>query len=188
MKKLLLSVSMLFYSALLFAQANDKNGAPVIPVMLPTNDIVKNISLIPNMSRFASFIRKTNLMRTYTSRGPITVFVPVDEGYTDMPAGKLDSLSKPGYIWDLTDLVTYHALAGEYKLKEIRKQINKHKGVATFTTLSGGILTAKFDSNSNIILVDANGGEIMINQPDIAQNNGIIHVVNKVLIPKKRVI
>ncbi|AYL96118.1 fasciclin domain-containing protein [Mucilaginibacter celer] len=188
MKKLLLFGSALFYTTTLLAQADGKNNAPVVPAMLSTNDIVKNISLAPNTHTFSSFIKKTNLTRTYTSRGPITIFVPDDTGYTDMPAGKLDSLAKPAHVWDLTDLVTYHAIAGEYKIKQIRKQINKHKGIATFTTLSGGILTARIDSSSNIVLIDANGGKSIISQADIAQNNGVIHVVNKVLIPKKRVI
>ncbi|MEO3406148.1 fasciclin domain-containing protein [Mucilaginibacter sp. CAU 1740] len=188
MKKLLLLTFATFYSLILLAQADSKSNAPIIPVMLPTNDIVKNISLTPNTHIFSSFIKKTDLTRTYTSRGPITIFVPVDDGYTDLPTGKLDSLSKPAHVWDLTDLVTYHAIVGEFKLKNLRKQINKHKGTATFTTLSGGLLTAKIDSNNNIILIDGNGGESSISQPDITQNNGIIHVVNKVLIPKKRVI
>ena len=188
MKKLLLFTFATFYSITLLAQSDSKSNAPIVPVMLPANDIVKNISLAPNTHTFSSFITKTNLTRTYTSRGPITIFVPVDEGYTDLPAGKLDSLAKPAHIWDLTDIITYHAIAGEFKIKDIRKQINKHKGTATFTTLSGGILTAKIDSNSNIVIIDGNGGKSTINQADITQNNGIIHVVNKVLIPKKRVI
>lgn len=188
MKKLLLFTFATFYTLSLLAQADSKTNAPIIPVMLPTNDIVKNISLTPNTHTFFSFIKKADLTRTYTSRGPITIFVPADDGYADLQAGKVDSLEKPAHVWELTDLVTYHAISGEFKIKEIKKQISKHKGTAKFTTLSGGILTAKIDGNNNIVLIDANGGESTISKADITQNNGIIHVVNKVLVPKKRVI
>jgi uncharacterized surface protein with fasciclin (FAS1) repeats len=189
MKKLLLLIVTAFCPAILLAQiVNKSSNATTEPAMLPTNDIVKNISLAPNTHTFYIFIQKTNLTRTYTSRGPITIFVPVDDGYTNMPTGKFDSIAKPAHIWELTDLVAYHAIAGQLKAKDIQKKINRGKGMATFTTLSGGKLFAKIDSNSNIVLIDGNGGKSTISQFDIKQNNGIVHLVNKVLLPKKKVI
>ncbi|WP_413668587.1 fasciclin domain-containing protein [Mucilaginibacter sp. Mucisp86] len=185
MKKLLLFISIAFCPPLLLAQTNDKSSNTT---MLPANDIVKNISTAPNTHTFYIFIQKTNLSLTYTSRGPITIFVPVDSGYSDMPTGKFDSLAKPAHIWELTDLVAYHAIAGQLKARDIQKKINKGKGTATFTTLSGGKLFAKIDSNSNIVLIDGNGGKSVINQFDIKQNNGIVHLVSKVLVPKKKLI
>ncbi|WPV01237.1 fasciclin domain-containing protein [Mucilaginibacter sp. cycad4] len=188
MKKLLLFTLTIFYPAILLAQTENKSSNTTGATMLPTNDIVKNISLAPNTHTFYIFIQKTDLSRTYTSRGPITIFVPVDDGYNNMPAGKFDSLAKPAHIWELTDLVTYHAIAGQFKAKDIQKRINRGKGMAIFTTLSGGKLFAKIDSNSNIVLIDGSGGKSTISQFDIKQNNGIVHLVNKVLIPKKKLI
>lgn len=189
MKKLLIFLFTAYCPAILWAQTVNKNSNTTAePTMLPTNDIVKNISLAPNTHTFYIFIQETHLSRTYTSRGPITIFVPVDEGYTDMPTGKFDSLAKPAHIWELTDLVTYHAIAGQLKAKDIHKQINRGKGMATFTTLSGGKLFAKIDSNNNIVLIDGNGGKSVISQFDIKQNNGIVHLVSKVLVPKKKLI
>ncbi|WP_114938336.1 fasciclin domain-containing protein [Mucilaginibacter endophyticus] len=189
MKKLLLFTFTVFCPAIMLAQTVNKSStAPTGGTMLPNNDIVKNISIVPYIHTFYLFILKTHLTRTYTSRGPITMFVPVDEGYTDMPTGRFDSLAKPAHIWELTDLVTYHAIAGQVKAKDIQKKISKGKGMATFTTLSGGKLFAKIDSNNNIVLVDGNGGKSVISQFDIKQNNGIIHLVSKVLVPKKKII
>jgi uncharacterized surface protein with fasciclin (FAS1) repeats len=189
MKKLLLFIFTAICPAILLAQiVNKSSNATTGSTMLPANDIVKNISLTPDTHTFYIFIQKTNLSRTYTSRGPITIFVPVDEGYTDLPTGKLDSIAKPAHIWELTDLVAYHAIAGQFKAKDIQKRISRGKGMATFTTLSGGKLFAKIDSNSNIVLIDGNGGKSVISQFDIKQNNGIVHLVSKVLVPKKKVI
>jgi uncharacterized surface protein with fasciclin (FAS1) repeats len=188
MKKLLIFICTTFCPAILLAQTENKSSNTTGSTMLGINDIVKNISLAPNTHTFYSFIQITNLSRTYTSRGPITIFVPIDGGYANMPTGKFDSLAKPAHIWELTDLVTYHAIAGQLKAKDIQKQINRGKGMATFTTLSGGKLFAKIDSNSNIVLIDGNGGKSMISQLDIKQNNGIVHIVSKVLIPKKKLI
>lgn len=189
MKKLLLFTLAAFCPAMLLAQTvNKSSNTTTEPTMLPANDIVKNISLTPNTHTFYIFIQKTNLTRTYTSRGPITIFVPVDAGYTDMPTGKFDSIAKPAHIWELTDLVAYHAIAGQLKERDIQKKINKGKGTATFTTLSGGKLFAKIDSNNNIVLIDGNGGKSIISQFDIKQNNGIVHLVSKVLVPKKKII
>lgn len=186
MKKLLLLISIVFCPVLLLAQTKNKSSNTT--AMLPANDIVKNISSAPNTHTFYIFIQKTNLSLTYTSRGPITIFVPVDSGYSDMPTGKFDSLAKPAHVWELTDLVAYHAIAGQLKARDIQKRINRGKGMATFTTLSGGKLFAKIDSNSNIVLIDGNGGKSVISQFDLKQNNGIVHLVSKVLVPKKKLI
>lgn len=187
MKKLLLFTLVIFYTAGLLAQTGGKDsGTTKNGEMLPANDIVKNISSASNTKTFYRFIKKANLSRTYTSRGPITIFVPDDEAYNDLPAGKLDSLLKPAHIWDLTDLVTYHAICGKLKVRDIEKQINHQKGMATFTTLSGSKLSARIDSNNNIVLIDGSGGKSTITRADIEQNNGLIHIVNKVLVPKHR--
>ena len=196
MKKLLL-LSLLIYCTTVLAQTIDTTAhVPTIGTlkntagdgMQPTNNIVQNIASSNELSVFYNFIKSTNLTQTYESKGPITVFVPVNAAFENLPVGKLDSLSKPIRVWELTGIMTYHAVEGKLKAKDIEKQINAHQGTATFTTLSGATLIAKIDSNRNIILQDENGGQSIINRFDIEQSNGIMHIVNKVLIPKNKVI
>lgn len=193
MKKLLLLGLAFIYGITVFAQTSNttaKTGAigtlktTAGDGMLPANDIVQNIELSKDLSIFYNFIKSSNLIETYKSKGPITIFAPVNQAFEALPMGKVDSLSKPAYVWELTGILTYHAIAGKLKAKDIEKQINGHKGLATFTTLGGGKLTAKIDSNRNIVLEDDNGGKSIINRFDVEQSNGMLHIVNRVLIPR----
>jgi uncharacterized surface protein with fasciclin (FAS1) repeats len=195
MKKLVLLTLMVLNGSMLFAQGKAVNPKAIGPLkilagdgMLPANDIVKNLSLSKDLSVFYNFLKSANLQATFQSRGPITIFVPANDAFQSLPDGRLDSLMKPSHVWELTSILSYHAIPGWFKAKDIEKQISKNKGAATFTTLSGNKLIAKIDENRNIVLVDENGGESIINRFDLEQNNGMIHVVNKVLLPKAKVI
>ncbi|WP_184549727.1 fasciclin domain-containing protein [Mucilaginibacter sp. FT3.2] len=199
MKKLvLLSVTLLYMSfcgSVLLAQSKAINPKAIGPLtvtagdgMLPTNDVVKNIALSKELSTFCDFINKADLTTTFQSRGPITIFVPANDAFNNLPVGKLDSLMKHAHVWELTSIISYHAIPGKLKAKDIEKEINKNKGLATFITLAGSKLTAKIDANRNIVLIDENGNESIISRFDIEQNNGMLHVVNKVLLPKPRII
>ncbi len=195
MKKLIFLAVLLINISTSFAQSKAINSEAIGPLkiaagdgMLPANDIVKNIALSQDLSTFCDFINKVNLQLTLQSRGPVTIFVPVNEAFNSLPATRLDSLMKPSHIWELTGIVSYHAIPGKFKAKDIEKEIVKSKGLATFTTLAGSKITAKIDANRNIVLTDENGGESIINRFDIEQNNGMLHVVNKVLQPKAKVI
>jgi len=193
MKKLLLLGLALIYGITVFAQtSNTTANTRAIGTlkttagdgMLPANDIVQNIALSKDLSILYNFIKSSNLIETYKSKGPITIFAPANQAFEALPIGKVDSLAKPTHIWELTGILTYHAIAGKLKAKDIEKQINGHKGLATFTTLGGGKLTAKIDSNRNIVLEDDNGGQSIINRFDVEQSNGMLHIVNRVLMPK----
>jgi uncharacterized surface protein with fasciclin (FAS1) repeats len=152
--------------------------------MLRTNDIATNIAKSPELSTFYKVIQATGLNETFRTRGPVTVFVPDNQAFLNLPKGKLDSLLMPGRRYDLIALVTYHSLAGEISLRNIAHQINKHKGLAKFTTLTGDNLMAKLDENKNIVLIDEHGGKSVISRADIKQNNGVVHITDAVLIPK----
>jgi uncharacterized surface protein with fasciclin (FAS1) repeats len=197
MKKILLLIVALLYSSVMFAQkgGTTDTAKTIGPLkitagdsMLPANDIVQNISLSKNLSVFYNFIIIANLTETYQSKGPITVFAPINSAFDSLPVSKVDSLSKPDHLWELTGILTYHAIAGKVSAKDIEKQINNHNGLATFTTLGGSKFTAKIDSNRNIVLLDENGDQSIISRFDIEQRNGMLHIVNKVLIPKTKVI
>jgi uncharacterized surface protein with fasciclin (FAS1) repeats len=199
MKKILLLNFALICGTAVFAQKNDTSvntNTPTIgPMettagngMLPANDIVQNLELSKDLSSFYNFVKAANLLDTYKTKGPITVFIPANEAFGNLPVDKLDSLNKPSHVWELTEILTYHTIAGSLSAKDIQKQIIEHKGTATFTTLNGAKLTAKIDANRNIILEDENGGQSIISRFDIKQNNGMLHIVNKVLLPKARTI
>ncbi|MDN5284840.1 MAG: fasciclin protein [Mucilaginibacter sp.] len=197
MKKILLLSFALIYGTAVFAQKaaisiNTLTIGPMKPMagdgMLPTNNIVQNLELSKDLSAFYNFAKIANLLDTYNTKGPITAFIPVNEAFGNLPVDKLDSLNKPSHVWELTEILTYHAIAGSLSAKDIQKQIIEHKGIATFTTLNGAKLTAKIDANRNIVLEDENGGQSIISRFDIKQNNGILHIVNKVLLPKTRTI
>ena len=156
--------------------------------MVSSNDIIENIALSKQYSILLNAISDADLTETFKSKGPITIFAPDNQAFEKLPAGKLDTLLKPGHKYDLSYLLTYHAIAGRLTVRDISRKINSNNGQASFTTIAGGRLTAKIDSNRNIILIDENGGESVISHFDIQQSNGLLHTVNAVLFPKVKTI
>lgn len=156
--------------------------------MMPANDIIGNIARSKELSLFFKAIQAAGLNETFKSTGPITVFAPDDEAFKKLPPGKLDTLLKPEHKFDLIAILTYHAIAGKITSKNIAQQISSNNGLATFTTLAGSKLTAKLDANRNIVLIDENGGQSIISRFDLEQSNGLIHIINSVLIPKAKTI
>ena len=156
--------------------------------MVPSNDIIQNITLAREYTILSNAINCTGLIQTFKSKGPITIFAPTDQAFAKLPAGQMDTLLKPAHKYDLSYLITYHAIAGRFSVKDIEKLINSNNGQAFFTTIAGIKITAHIDANRNIILVDENGGESVISKFDIRQSNGMLHVVNAVLVPKNKVI
>jgi uncharacterized surface protein with fasciclin (FAS1) repeats len=152
--------------------------------MLATDDIVTNISRSADLSSFYKAIQAVGLIETFKSKGPITVFAPNDQAFMGTAAGKLDTLSRAEHKFDLIATLTYHAIAGIVTSKDIVHAINSNKGIATFITLGGNKLTAKLDANRNILLIDENGGQSVISRFDLAQSNGLLFIINAVLIPK----
>jgi uncharacterized surface protein with fasciclin (FAS1) repeats len=152
--------------------------------MLSKNDIVTNISGDIEYSTFYRLIQITGLNETFKSKGPITVFAPNNQAFANLSKGKLDTLLMEDRKYDLLALVTYHALAGIVKAKDIAHAISAGKGTASFITITGSKLTAKLDPNHNIILVDENGRQSIVSKFDVKQENGLIHLINGVLIPQ----
>lgn len=151
-------------------------------------DIVQNLSQSANYNIFIKALRSSGMVQTVKSRGPITFFVPDNKAFSYLPAGVTDTLMKKNHILELTNLLTYHAVAGELKAKDISKMISDGKGNAELITLAGGKLKAHIDANRNIVLVDDNGNESIISTFDIPQNNGMAHLITRVLVPKYKVI
>jgi uncharacterized surface protein with fasciclin (FAS1) repeats len=156
--------------------------------MVSSNDIIENMALSKEYTVLINAIEEAGLTETFKSKGPITIFAPTNQAFDKLPSGQLDSLLKPSHKLDLNYLLTYHAIAGRLSARDIARKINSNNGQATFTTIAGSKLTAKIDTNRNIVLVDENGGESVISKFDIQQSNGLIHIVNAVLVPKAKAI
>lgn len=151
-------------------------------------NIIQNVARVKDYSTLLSAIKTAGLTETFESKGPLTIFAPTNSAFEKMPAGKLDSLFKPENKYQLSSLVTYHAIAGKVSIKDIYRNIREHKGTAAFITLAGSKLAATIDNNRNIVLTDECGGQCIISQFDVAQSNGMLHVVNSVFVPKSKVI
>ncbi|MDB5133905.1 MAG: fasciclin protein [Mucilaginibacter sp.] len=164
----------------------DKTTVVARSVMSPSNDIIQNISSSPEFTIFTNAIKTAALTDNFKSNGLITVFAPTNKAFGQLVAGKLDTLLLPAHKAELTGLILNHALTGIISSKDIEKQIKAGNGKATFTTLSGGILTARINENRNIVLTDETGGESVISRFDIRQSNGMLHITTGVLIPQTK--
>lgn len=160
------------------------NGTPMTANM----NIIQNVSKAKDYSVLLSAIQASGLTETFESKGPITIFAPTNSAFAKLPGGKLDTLLKPEHKFELSSLITYHAIAGKVSAKDIARNIKDHKGTATYVTLAGSKIVASIDTNHNIVLTDENGGQCVISQFDVEQSNGMLHVVNTVFIPKTKVI
>src|ERR1700744_1349371 len=150
--------------------------------MSSSNNVIGNISSAPNFSMLTNAIQVTGLIDTFNGN-PITIFAPDNKAFKKLPIGKLDTLLLPAHKTELTNLLLYHAITGKITSKDIERQKKEGNGQATFTTLSGGILTARIDGNRNIVLTDDSGTQSVVSVLDIQQSNGILFVITSVLMP-----
>ncbi|HEY8927690.1 MAG TPA: fasciclin domain-containing protein [Mucilaginibacter sp.] len=154
--------------------------------MISSNNIVENIALSKEYSTLVTAIEDAGLTETFKSKGPITFFAPTNQAFDKLPAGQLDTLLKPNHKLDLNYLITSHAIVGKLSVHDIQRKINSNNGEATFRTIAGTTITAKIDTNRNIVLIDENGGQSILSKFDIQQSNGMLHIVNSVLVPKTK--
>ncbi|ASU35040.1 fasciclin domain-containing protein [Mucilaginibacter xinganensis] len=154
--------------------------------MVSSNNIIENIALSNEYSLLVRAIADAGLTETFKSKGPITFFAPTNKAFENLPAGELDTLLKPSHKFDLSYLITSHAVVGRLSVKDIQKKITSNNGEASFLTIAGTKLTAKIDVNRNIVLIDDNGGQCIISKFDIQQSNGMLHIINAVLVPKTK--
>jgi len=154
--------------------------------MSSSKDIIENISAAPEFSVLTYALKTAELTDFFKGPGPVTLFAPTAKAFAKLAAGQLDTLLLPPHKAELVNLLNYHAIAGKVSSKNIISQIKANNGQATFTTLSGGILTARINENRNIVLTDESGGQSVISIFDIQQSNGMIHVVTAVLTPKSK--
>jgi uncharacterized surface protein with fasciclin (FAS1) repeats len=150
--------------------------------MYPNKDIIDNAVNSADHTTLVAAVKAAGLVDTLKGAGPFTVFAPTNEAFAKLPAGTVDTLLKPENKDTLTKILTYHVVAGKMDGAAIKKAIKAGKGTATLTTVQGGTLTASM-KGGKLILTDAKGGTAMVTIADVYQSNGVIHVVDSVLMP-----
>ncbi|CAN5619078.1 fasciclin domain-containing protein [soil metagenome] len=128
-------------------------------------------------------VKAADLVTTLKSKGPFTVFAPTNEAFAKLPAGTVDNLLKPENKASLAGILTYHVVAGNLDAKAVLAAIKKGGGKAVLTTVAGGKLTAEVVMGK-VVLTDEKGGKATVTATDLAATNGVIHVIDAVLLPK----
>ena len=151
--------------------------------MYPAKDIVSNAVNSKDHTTLVAAVKAAGLVETLQGKGPFTVFAPINGAFAVLPAGTVDNLLKPENKGALTSVLTYHVVAGRVTAKDLVAAIKKGHGTATLTTVNGQKLTAMLNGPMNVVLRDASGGTSNISTYDVLQSNGVIHVIDHVLLP-----
>ena len=154
-------------------------GAP----MYASKDIIDNAVNSKDHTTLVAAVKAAGLVDTLKSPGPFTVFAPTNTAFSALPAGTVDTLLKPENKGQLTKVLTYHVVPGKMDAATLVKQIEAGGGKAMLKTAAGGTLTATA-SGKTVSLTDESGGTSKVTIADVNQSNGVIHVVDKVLLPK----
>ena len=169
-------------AALLASSVFAKNPMVGGKEMFPTKNIVENAVNSADHTTLVAAVKAAGLVDTLQSPGPFTVFAPVNSAFGKLPAGTVDTLLKPENKDALVKVLTYHVVAGKISSADLKKKIKMGKGKAMLKTVAGGTLTAMMEGTS-IVLKDEKGGTAKITQANVFQSNGVIHVIDSVLLP-----
>jgi uncharacterized surface protein with fasciclin (FAS1) repeats len=150
--------------------------------MYPTKNIVENAMNSSDHTTLVAAVKAAGLVDTLEGSGPFTVFAPTNEAFAKLPAGTVDTLVKPENKDMLTKILTYHVVAGRLSTADIQRMIKEGHGKAELRTVSGGTLWA-LDHDGKIMLQDEKGGTAMISIANVYQSNGVIQVIDSVLMP-----
>lgn len=154
-------------------------GAP----MDPTKPIATNAAAAPNLSTLVAAIKAAGLEATLSGPGPYTLFAPTNEAFSRLAPGTVEKLMEPANKPSLIKILNYHVVPGALTLEDLRARITAGGGTTTLTTVEGDPLTIAAEGNA-VSIADATGNKAYIQKPDVRQSNGIIHVVNGVVVPK----
>jgi uncharacterized surface protein with fasciclin (FAS1) repeats len=162
--------------------AADKNPVVGGQTMYPNKDIIDNAVNSADHTTLVAAVKAADLVETLKGAGPFTVFAPTNEAFAKLPAGTVDNLLKPENKDMLVKILTYHVVAGRLSAADLKKEIRVGHGQATLKTVSGGTLVAMMQG-PNIVLKDEKGGISTVTIPNVFQSNGVIHVVDTVVLP-----
>ena len=161
------------------AQSNPRVGGAA---MCANKTIVDNAVNSKDHTTLVAAVKAADLVGTLSGPGPFTVFAPTNAAFAKLPAGTVDTLVMPENKATLTNILTYHVVAGTMTSKQIAAAIRAGRGTATLTTVQGEPLKAMM-AGGRLVLTDAKGGTSMVTIKDVMQSNGVIHVVDTVLMP-----
>lgn len=151
--------------------------------MSPSDTIVTNAAKASNLTTLVSAVTAAGLVDTLSGPGPFTVFAPDNAAFEKIPAATRTALMTPAMKGDLTKILTYHVVAGRLTAADIASQAQANGGTATLTTVQGETLRVSAGPNNTWVITDAKGGTSTITQADVAQSNGMVHVIDTVLMP-----
>lgn len=182
MKKIAIMLMSAFVLNASMAQKMEKpvevGGAP----MYATKNIVENAVNSKDHTTLVAAVKAAGLAETLQSAGPFTVFAPTNEAFDKLPKGTVESLVKPENKAILAKILTYHVVAGKLDAKALAQLIKEGNGTAELKTVSGGILKASM-KGSKLVLTDEKGGMSTVTIKNVYQSNGVIHVVDTVVLP-----
>jgi uncharacterized surface protein with fasciclin (FAS1) repeats len=182
MKKLIVVLAMGIFSNLAFAQ-KEKTVMVGGAAMYPSKNIVENALNSKEHTTLVAAVKAAGLVETLQSAGPFTVFAPTNAAFEKLPNGTVATLVKPENKAMLTSILTYHVVAGHISIADIKMKIKEGNGIATLTTVAGGILQVMMDGKK-LKVKDEKGGIATITIKDVMQSNGVIQVIDTVLMPK----
>ena len=151
--------------------------------MFPSKDIVDNAVNSADHTTLVAAVKAAGLVDTLKGKGPFTVFAPTNEAFAELPAGTVPALLKPENKAMLTKVLTYHVVPGRLDFAALHKLIMAGKGSAMLKTVAGETLTVMMNGPHNIVVQDAKGDVAQITTYDVTQSNGVIQVIDKVLLP-----
>ena len=152
--------------------------------MYPNKNIIENAVNSKDHTTLVAAVKAAGLVETLEGKGPFTVFAPTNEAFDKLPKGTVETLLKPENKKMLQNILTYHVVAGKWNASDIAKAIKEGKGKATLKTVSGGTLTA-WMKGKDLYISDESGNKAKVTIADVNQSNGVIYVVDTVLLPKK---
>jgi uncharacterized surface protein with fasciclin (FAS1) repeats len=179
-RKLFTALSVAVLAIAAFAGMNN----PVVggQEMYPTKNIIENAVKSADHTTLVAAVKAAGLAETLEGPGPFTVFAPTNEAFSKLPAGTVDTLLKPENKATLTKVLTYHVVSGRISAHDLMKMIKDGKGKAELTTVEGGKLWAMEDGKK-IVLKDEKGGMATVTIANVFQSNGVIHVIDTVVMP-----
>ena len=151
--------------------------------MYPSKNIVENAVNSKDHTTLVAAVKAAELVDVLSSEGPFTVFAPTNEAFAKLPKGTVETLLMPENKMQLQTILKYHVVAGKWNATDLLKMIKKGKGKAEIKTVSGGMITAWL-KGKDVYVTDENGNSAQVTIADVNQSNGVIHVIDAVLLPK----
>jgi uncharacterized surface protein with fasciclin (FAS1) repeats len=178
-------MSLVMTSGIIHAQTMPAEKTVMVggAAMYPSKNIVANAVNSKDHTTLVAAVKAAGLVETLQGSGPFTVFAPTNAAFDKLPKGTVETLLKPENKATLTAVLTYHVVAGKLSAEDLKQKIAAGKGMAMLNTVQGGQLTAMM-KGGKIMLKDEKGGMATVTIADVNQSNGVIHVIDAVVLPK----